>query len=49
MFPLPLALFDSMVLQILLSPPLCQKASALRPALAIAGLLIPLCRSVGVK
>jgi hypothetical protein len=41
MFPLPLALFDSMVLQILLSSPFCQKTSALRPALAIAGLLIP--------
>jgi hypothetical protein len=41
MSPLPLALIDPMVLQIPLSPPLCQKTSALRPALAIAGLLIP--------
>jgi hypothetical protein len=42
MLSLPLALFDSMILQIPLSPPLCQKTPALRPALPIAGLLIPL-------
>jgi hypothetical protein len=49
MFSLPLALLNSMILLISLSSPLCQKAPALRPALAIASLLILLRRSVGVK
>ncbi len=48
MFPLSLALFDSMILQVPLSSPFCQKTLALRPTLAIAGLLIPLRRSMGV-
>jgi hypothetical protein len=49
MFSLPLALFDSMILQIPLSSPFCQETPVLRPALAIASLLILLRRSVGVK
>jgi len=49
MFSLPLALFDSMILQIPLSSPFCQETPVLRPALAIASFLILLRRSVGVK